>query len=96
MSEFADRMSAQRRLLQVVNSRTWREELFGLSTQAINRWTGSNGLSPESEVASLLRLASEQLSFLANKSQEQISDDYRRVSSEVERLTREIDQKLQA
>jgi hypothetical protein len=94
MSEFVDRMTAQRELLQVVNSRPWREELYGLSSQAINRWTGSNSLGPDSQVAVLVRQASERLSFLANKSQEQISDDYRRASGDVESLTRQIDQEL--
>ena|ERR1035437_2130654 len=96
MSEFVDRMTAQRALLQVVNARHWHEELYGLSSQAIDRWTDSNSLAPDSTVVALVRRASEQLSFLANKSQEQISDDYRRVSGDVGNLTLQIDQELQA
>jgi len=94
MSEFVDRMTAQREVLQVVNSRQWREELYGLSSQAISRWTDSNSLGPDSQVVALVRQASERLSFLANKSQEQISDEYRRVSGEVGTLTRQIGQEL--
>lgn len=96
VSEFADRMSAQRALLQVVNSRAWHEELFGLSSQAISRWTDRNGMSSDSEVVTLLRSASERLSFLANRSQMQVSEDYRRVSHDVEDLTEEIQETLGA
>ena len=90
MSEFVDRMSAQRALLQVVNSREWHEELFGLSSLAINRWMDSNGISRGAEIVGLLRSASERLSFLANRSQMQVSEDYRRASRDVEALTEEI------
>lgn len=96
MSEFVDRMSAQRHLLQVVNSRAWHEELFGLSGHAIKRWMDTNRVSPNSEVVALLRSASEQLSFLASRSQMQVSEDYRRVSHDVEALTEEIRETLMA
>lgn len=96
MSEFVDRMSAQRNLLQVVNSRAWDEDLFGLSSQAINRWMDTNGVSSNSEVVALLRSASERLSFLANRSQMQVSDDYRRISHDVEALTEELRETLVA
>lgn len=96
VSEFVDRMSAQRVLLQVVNSRTWHEELFGLSSHAVSRWMDNNSMSPDSEVLALLRSASERLSFLANRSQMQVSEDYRRASHDVEALTDEIDQALRA
>lgn len=94
MSEFGDRMRAQRNLLQVVNATAWREELFGLSNQAIDRWADRSGMAPESEVVTLLRSASERLSFLANRSQMQVSEDYRRVSLDVRNLTGEIQQAI--
>ena len=90
MSEFGDRMKAQRNLLQVVNATAWREELFGLSSQAIDRWADRNGMDQESELLTLLRSASEHLSFLANRSQMQVSDDYRWVSQDVRTLKGEI------
>jgi hypothetical protein len=96
VSEFVDRMSAQRNVLQVVNTRTWREELFGLSSQAIDRWMDTNEVSPSAEVVALLRSASERLSFLANRSQMQVSEDYRRISNDVEALTEEIRETLMA
>jgi len=94
MSEFGDRMRAQRRLLRAVNANAWQEELFGLSSQAIDRWADRSGLNPESELVSLLRAASNRLSFLANRSQMQITEDYRRVSDEVRNLTGEIQEAM--
>ena len=94
MSEYVDRMSAQRALLQVVNSRAWHEELFGLSSLAINRWMDSNGLGPDADVVGLLRSASERWGFLANRSQMQVSEDYRRASDDVEALTAQIRETL--
>lgn len=90
MSEFVDRMSAQRAVLQVVNSRPRKEELFGLSSQAIDRWMDRNGVSPDSDVVMLLRSTSERLSFLASKSQMHLLSDYRDVSAEVDMLTDQI------
>lgn len=90
MSEFGDRMRAQRDLLQVVNATPWPEELFGLSNQAIDRWADRSGMTPESEVVTLLRTASERMGFLANRSQMQITEDYGRVWQEFRNLTGEI------
>ena len=53
-------------------------------------------MSPDSEVVTLLRSASERLSFLANRSQMQVSEDYRRVSHDVQALTEEIQETLEA
>jgi hypothetical protein len=90
MGEFISRMQAQRAILQVVNKRQQREDLFGLSSQAIDRWMSCNAIDSASNVVDLLRAASEQLSFLANKSQMQVSDEYRRASLEISALTDEI------
>jgi hypothetical protein len=92
MSEFNDRMSAQRRVLQLVNRKNWgKEELFGLSGKAIDRWILVNSIDPASRPVDLLRSASTQLLCLAAKSQEQVSDDYRKVSHDVEALARAIE-----
>ena len=92
MTEFVNRMAAQRRLLRVVNDRPWAEELFGISNSAIQRWAAINQLSRESEGVRLLLAASEALSFLATRSQEQVSGEYTRVSAEVEILTRRLEE----
>jgi hypothetical protein len=94
MSEFKNRMAAQRAILSVVNSRPRREELFGLSNKAIARWATSNGVSQDSRLHQLIESASSTLFFLANKSQEQISEDYRLASNEIASLAEEIDREI--
>jgi hypothetical protein len=94
MTEFGDRMRAQRHVLRVVNSVAWHEELFGLSNQAIRRWSDQNGLRPESDLLRHLRVASDRLGFLANRSQMQVSDDYRRAWRDMQSATRDIEDAL--
>lgn len=91
MNEFNSRMEAQRRILDIVNAGTWQEELFGLSAKGLERWASSNNVDANSELVRLLRSASSKLFFLANKSQEQITDDYRAVSLEIASLSRKIE-----
>lgn len=83
MSEFRNRMDSQREVLGIVNrSSNWKEELFGLSGSAISRWLHVNKLSNDSRVAVLLRQISEKLFFLATKSQEQVTEDYKALSKD--------------
>ena|SRR2546430_3121578 len=91
MSEFGDRLAAQRSLLRVVNSHQWREELFGLSSHALHRWGMANQLDAASEIVLLLHEAADRLRLLANKSQEHIRDDYARISHEVRDLTTRVE-----
>ncbi len=95
MSEFNNRIAAQRRVLRVVNRKEWeKEELFGLSRKAIDRWVGVNHLDPKSQLVELIEAASSKLSFLANKSQEQVSEEYAAVTSEIALLTKVIESKI--
>src|SRR5947209_6459539 len=95
MNEFQNRMAAQRRILQLINrSDRQKEELFGLSRKAVDRWTIVNEIDPNAQIVSLIKAASGKLFFLANKSQEQISEDYRSVSREIEQLTGSIEAEL--
>jgi hypothetical protein len=87
MSEFVNRMAAQRRALDVVNQCQWTEELFGLSDGAIRRWVNVNQISSASAEVQLVTAIADALNFLATRSQEQISSDYARVSEEVGALT---------
>jgi len=95
MSEFTNRVAAQRLVLQQVNRNAWeKEELFGLSSKAIDRWLSVNRIDPESRLVNLVRTASEKLFFLANKSQEQISDEYRFTSKEIWAIAEAIEEEL--
>ena len=86
MNEFNNRISAQREILTEVNSSRWTEELFGLSQGALERWFSVNKVNKTSRLASLLFEAAEKLFFLANKSQEQITEEYKNLSLEIEEI----------
>jgi hypothetical protein len=89
-------MAAQRRILELINSRRrYREELFGLSNKAIERWTSVNAIDTNSNLVELIKIASGKLFFLANKSQEQISEDYQTASREIADLTLAIAAELE-
>lgn len=92
MSEFNNRIAAQRAILIEVNSGNWKEELFGLSSGAIDRWINANGLDSSSKLVELINQAADKLFFLSNKSQEQITEEYKHLSSEVSALTNQIKQ----
>jgi gas vesicle protein len=82
--EFNNRIAAQRAILRVVNHKPWNsEQLFGLSSKAIDRWVSINRIEPSSQLVKLVKDVSAKLFFLANKSQEQISDEYRTVSADI-------------
>jgi hypothetical protein len=92
MDSFISRMEAQRRVLQTVNRKKWdKEELFGLSSKAIDRWVITNRVDPESRLVQLIKTTSEKLFFLANKSQETVSSEYKTMSHEISVLTKEIE-----
>lgn len=96
MNEFNNRIDAQRNILRIVNKRNWRtEELSGLSNKAINRWMVANQVDASSRLAQLIRTAGQALFFLANKSQEQITDEYKHHSQEVSALTFEIETEIE-
>lgn len=90
MTDFNNRIAAQREILLAVNSARWREELYGMSSGALNRWVRANGVDRQSNLMRLLEDAASKLFFLANKSQEQVTEEYRTRSSEVSSLTQEI------
>ena len=77
MDEFVSRMATQRHVLNVVNRKvTSTEKLFGLSSNAIERWAVVNRLEPTSEIVRLLRRISSELFFMATRSQEPVSAEY--------------------
>jgi hypothetical protein len=90
MSEFNNRIAAQRDILLLVNTANWHEELYGLSSGAIDRWVNANHIKEQSTLIRLIKEAASKLFFLSNKSQEQITDEYRELSKEVRGLTERI------
>lgn len=90
MTEFNNRIAAQRGILRAVNGARWSEELYGLSRGALERWIQANGVDENSRLVILLTDAAEKLFFLANKSQEQVTKEYRFLSAEVSRIAEQI------
>ena len=84
MSEFSNRIDSQRKILRTVNKVQWQgEPLLSLSQRAISRFTKVNQLAENCDIVRLLTQVSEKLYFLANKSQEQVTEEYRTLASEV-------------
>jgi hypothetical protein len=82
--EFNNRVAAQRAILRVINRKPWKtEQLFGLSSKAIDRWVLVNRIEPGSRLVKLVKDVAAKLFFLANKSQEQVSDEYTSVRTEI-------------
>ena len=95
MNEFNNRIAAQRHLLQLVNRMEWEsEELFGLSSKAIERWIMANRIDPKSQIVELVESASSKLFFLANKSQEQVTEEYKATTSEIELIAKAIESEI--
>jgi hypothetical protein len=77
MGEFSSRIESQRQILKAVNSRPWAgEQLFALTTSAIQRWASVNNIDTSSRLAKLLSSASAQIFVMANHSEDQIAGAY--------------------
>lgn len=95
MDEFNNRMAAQRAVLAIVNQNdAFQEQLSGLSKKAIERWVGTNRIDPKGEVVTVLFQISSQLFFLAAKSQEQVTDDYRAIAANIRGLAERLEDVL--
>lgn len=90
MNEFNNRIDAQRRILTLVNSKRWVEELYGLSSAAIERWVQANNINPSDRLVLAIYESADKLFFLANKSQEQVTEEYRMLAREVAKLAERI------
>jgi hypothetical protein len=53
-----------------------------------------NQVNPESSLVELIRTASAKLFFLANKSQEQISEKYKMISKEIADISKTIEMEI--
>lgn len=92
MNEFGSRIEIQRSVLRSVNSiECYKESLFGFSDKAISRWVNANNIDSGVKLVKLVKEISGKLFFLANKSQEQITEDYKSLSVAVYATLREIE-----
>ena len=91
MSEFQNRIEAQRRVLAIVNSsKGFSEQLLGLSAKSLERWARVNSLAVNDPILGKLTEISASLFFLASKSQEQITEDYQLLLTKVANLMSEL------
>lgn len=86
MSEFNNRIELQREVIKIVNRKGYASEITGISKKAIERWILENNLESGSELTNLLYEISSKLFFLGNRSQEQITDSYMLLNSELTTL----------
>lgn len=92
MSEFNNRISAQRDALKIVNgSGLYLESLMSLTEKAIERWSRVNQLDTHDPIITLLKSMSGTLFFLANKSQEQVTEDYKVLSNKVSKQLHDLE-----
>lgn len=85
MSEFNNRIKAQRNALTIINgSLLFIEPLLSLTEKAIDRWSKVNGIDAQDLLVVSLKSMSGTLFFLANKSQEQMTEDYKALSDKVD------------
>lgn len=84
VTEFENRIEAQKEILKIVNRHIWPgEPLFSLTRKAIDRWIAVNRLNAQERLSTLIIDAAGALFFLATKSQEQITEDYQAVEKRV-------------
>lgn len=76
MDKFDNRLKVQRNVIRTVNKYSFpNEQLAGLSREAILRWSEKNNIKQDSEIISILKSISQNLSFLTSRSQAPIEPD---------------------
>lgn len=74
-AEFNSRVELQRKVIKIINMMKTQYQLSGLSKLAIDNWVLMNNIL-DNELKTLLISISEKLFFIANKSQDQITEEY--------------------
>lgn len=85
MNDFLNRIGVQRKVIKIVNNNNYKIHLTGLSIKAINKWRSENNIKKETKVVKILVQISSKLFFLSNKSQEQITEDYKSISRDIDK-----------
>lgn len=91
MNNFDNRLKIQREVIKIINKNiSLNENLTGLSSDAILRWSLENNIDNKSEVISTLKSISNSLSFIANRSQAPIEPnskiDNKNLEKEISKL----------
>jgi hypothetical protein len=77
-TEFNSRVDFQRQVLKVVNNKGFKNQLSGLSKPALDNWFIENKIV-DKELKEIMYIISEKLFFIANKSQDQITEEYQKL-----------------
>lgn len=94
MNEFNNRIELQREVIKIINSKGLDYQITGLSDNGIKRWLSDNRIDKNSELIKLIFEIASKLFFLANKSQEQITDSYKKLSLDVSDLVKKLRLKI--
>ena len=94
MKEFNNRIELQREVIKIVNNSKFKNQITGISKKAIQRWIMDNSVPTNSEIIEILYLISNKLFFLANKSQEQITENYKKIKFEISKIVTELKSKI--
>ena len=88
-AEFNSRVDLQREVIKILNQKDFKNKLTGLSKPAIDTWLLNNNISNYLLKKSLFTI-SEKLFFIANKSQDQITEEYKNLQISVKNNINEL------
>ena len=95
MGEFSSRVEAQRQILKAVNGKAWpKEQLFALTSSAIQRWISVNTIDSSIPLVKLLNSASAQIFVMANHSDDPIAGSYALTRQRVAAIATRVDFEL--
>ena len=92
-AEFNNRVELQRKVLKIVNSKKYKTQLCGLSMPALQSWITNNNITEINLKNSLYNIA-EKLFFIANKSQDQITDEYKNLQLSIKKEIQFLEEQL--
>lgn len=92
-AEFNSRVDLQREVIKIINRRKNTRQLSGLSKAAIDSWFINNKIL-DVQLKNILFTISEKLFFIANKSQDQITEEYKDLQVSVKKNILELEQHL--
>jgi len=75
-AEFNSRVNLQREVIKILNRKNFKSQITGLSKSAIDSWLINNNISNDLLKNCLITI-SEKIFFIANKSQDQVTEEYK-------------------
>lgn len=91
--EFNNRVELQRTVLKIVNKAYFEHQLTGLSKPAMENWLMMNNIV-QNDIIEVLFKISEKLFFIANKSQDQITEEYKNLQLSINGDIKKLNQIL--